>query len=275
MLEEVYTLKMKNLDKEKELDQLKKKLHQLEQTKFEREISHEVQKNVLKISTNSVSTLSKSLNQMPLFVEQTSTYDLSPPQSPISKFAPLPPPPPPPPMLNEASKSKKIPKSSQTMKTVNWTKLPYNACLGTVWEKLNEEEAFKLIDINDLQEKFSIKEMARNASRNENNAISAKTKTLPSVLENNRAQLCEMFLKGKNKQTTTPKPTKKEIFRKIYSIDITNIDSLFTDQLVNFLVRKFHKLSKTAPWHKNYLFFSILKKDKSLLCHGAVFESLL
>jgi len=232
MLEELYALKMKDLDREKELDQLKKKLHQLEQTKFEREISHEVQKNVLKISTDSVSTLSKSTNQMPLFVEQTSTYDLSPPQSPISKFAPLPPPPPPPPMLNEASKSKKIPKSSQTMKTVNWTKLPYNACFGTVWEKLNEEEAFKLIDINDLQEKFSIKETTKNASKNENNVSSVKQKSIQSVLENNRAKNFELLLSGK---VNNKKPSEKEILRKFYSIDTANIDYLFTEQLVKFL----------------------------------------
>ena len=192
------------------------------------------QKNITKNSVINVSTLSKNAKIAPLVFNYPSSFDQTPPQSPLSKSA-VPPPPPPPSMFHEPVKAKNIPKSNQPMKTLNWTKLPHKTCLGTLWEKINEDETFKLIDLNDLQEKFSIREANKfGASKHESNYSSVKPRQIPSVLDIDRAKKCELFMKFQSNKATI-KATTSEIVRKIHHIDTANTNTKFAEDLVSFL----------------------------------------
>ena len=228
-------MKLKVVEKEKEFNELKNKFELLEKSNKERMTSNEIQKTMLNSSIVNFSNSSKTSKIMPLVIDYPSSCEMSPPQSPITKIAP-PPPPPPPPMLLESTKSKNIPKSNQPMKTINWTKLPFKTCAGTLWEKLNEDETFKLIDLYDLQEKFSIKEANKTGgSKYESNYGSVKPRQIPSVLDIDRAKKCELFLKFQSNKATI-KAITNEIVRKIYHFDTTSTKTKFAEDLVSFSI---------------------------------------
>uniref|UniRef100_A0A8C4Q5N2 Disheveled-associated activator of morphogenesis 1 n=1 Tax=Eptatretus burgeri TaxID=7764 RepID=A0A8C4Q5N2_EPTBU len=81
-----------------------------------------------------------------------------------------PPPPPPPPLLappgappplcgimgaSATMKQKNIPKPSHPLKSFNWSKLSENKIPGTVWSEIDDLNAFKLLDLEELENTFS------------------------------------------------------------------------------------------------------------------------
>ena len=177
---------------------------------------------------------------------------LSPPPPPCASFA-GPRPPPPPPMMNSgppggpppppmpgalgaagapvaAMRRKNIPKSSNPLKSLNWSKLPESKISGTVWSDLNDEQVFKVIDLSEFDRQFSAyQKPSEEDYLPEQKRLSqcAKTKEL-SLIDGRRSQNCVILLHRL-------KLTNEELLQIILKMDSDNqIPNDLLDEILKF-----------------------------------------
>uniref|UniRef100_S4R6S4 Dishevelled associated activator of morphogenesis 1b n=1 Tax=Petromyzon marinus TaxID=7757 RepID=S4R6S4_PETMA len=86
----------------------------------------------------------------------------APPPPPPPPGAPPLPPGPPPLGMNFAVapaapvlKKKNIPQPANPLKSFNWAKLPENKIDGTIWSELDDQRAFRVLDLQDIERVFS------------------------------------------------------------------------------------------------------------------------
>uniref|UniRef100_UPI00358E1AC9 disheveled-associated activator of morphogenesis 2-like isoform X1 n=2 Tax=Myxine glutinosa TaxID=7769 RepID=UPI00358E1AC9 len=131
----------------------------------------------------------------------------------VSGGAPLPPPPPPPlppplappgapPPLygmmgaSATVKQKNIPKPSHPLKSFNWSKLSENKIPGTVWSEIDDLNAFKVLDLEDLENTFSAYQRQQKESGSVEDLTDGSNRRAKefSVIDGRRAQNCVILL---------------------------------------------------------------------------------
>ncbi|XP_064600215.1 disheveled-associated activator of morphogenesis 1-like [Liolophura sinensis] len=144
-----------------------------------------------------------------------------PPPPPLFLGVPAPPPPPgggvpppPPPLPNGAPPApappgapgapglcspplqKNIPKPSHPLKSFNWSKLPENKLVGTVWRDMEDEKLYKVLDLEEFEKTFSAYQRKLNETAGDDDDlknVNKKAKEL-SVIDGRRAQNCTILL---------------------------------------------------------------------------------
>ncbi|XP_023932602.1 disheveled-associated activator of morphogenesis 2-like [Lingula anatina] len=124
-----------------------------------------------------------------------------PPPPPPGPGGPPPPPPPPgaPPLTpGKAVRKKDIPKSSNPLKSFNWSKLPEVKLAGTVWNDIDDTKLYKMLDLDEFDKTFSAYQHQQNGGEENGEIMSTmnrqnKSKEL-SVIDGRRAQNCTILL---------------------------------------------------------------------------------
>ncbi|XP_033125746.1 disheveled-associated activator of morphogenesis 1-A-like isoform X1 [Anneissia japonica] len=157
-----------------------------------------------------------------------------PPPPPAFPGAPGMVPPPPPPGIGGFTavpkKTKNIPKPSQPLKSFNWSKLPDNKLVGTVWLDLDEMKVLKLMDFQEFDKTFSAYQKPR-TEEDDPGYGSFRTPSKPkelSVIDGRRAQNCTILL-------SRIKLTNRELTKAIMEMDKgEDIPKDMLEQLLKF-----------------------------------------
>ncbi|TRY54198.1 hypothetical protein DNTS_030464 [Danionella cerebrum] len=180
-----------------------------------------------------------------------------PPAPPPLAFSNPPPPPPlgcpppppgappifsgvPPPPLGLATissmtnlRTKSIPQPSQPLKSFNWSKLAGNDMTGTIWYEIDDQRAFKVLDLKDIEKMFSAyqRQQKDTGSMDDLYLSSRKVKEL-SVIDGRRAQNCVILL-------SKLKMSNEEIKRAILEMDEREeLAKDMLEQLLKFVPEK-------------------------------------
>ncbi|XP_047677115.1 disheveled-associated activator of morphogenesis 2 isoform X1 [Tachysurus fulvidraco] len=191
-----------------------------------------------------------------------------PPPPPPLPFCPAPPPPPPPPgapppppgappifsgapvplapatfSSGTSLRNKNIPQPSHPLKSFNWAKLGENKITGTIWHDIDDLQAFKVLDLKDIEKMFSAyqrqQELLTNQSFKQKETGSMddlylstrKVKEL-SVIDGRRAQNCVILL-------SKLKMSNEEIKRAILEMDEREeLAKDMLEQLLKFVPEK-------------------------------------
>uniref|UniRef100_A0AC35U043 GBD/FH3 domain-containing protein n=1 Tax=Rhabditophanes sp. KR3021 TaxID=114890 RepID=A0AC35U043_9BILA len=92
---------------------------------------------------------------------------------------------------------KKVPKNEGPLKSVNWNVIPQDKIKDTIWERLEDEKMYKLIDLPALSSTFSaLKSDENDTNNNGMNTITRRLKSnnLISVIDSRRAHLCTIMM---------------------------------------------------------------------------------
>ncbi|XP_072314507.1 disheveled-associated activator of morphogenesis 1-like [Eucyclogobius newberryi] len=140
------------------------------------------------------------------------------------------PPPPPPPGAPIARAVKNVPKPAKPMKAFNWSKLPQNQVIGTIWEDIDDLKVFKTLDLEEFQTTFSAYQRTTKDSE-EGPTMAKKVKEL-SVIDGRRAQNCNILL-------SRLKLTNDEIRHAILTMDEhEDLPKDMLEQLLKFVPEK-------------------------------------
>ena len=166
-----------------------------------------------------------------------------PPIPPAGVGAPPPPPPPcvpgppggppaPPPAPGglggfAPARQKNIPKSSNPLKSLNWSKIPESKISGTVWSEVNDEKVFKVLDLADFERQFSAFQKPDEDFLPERKFVTSKNKEL-SLIDGRRSQNCIILL-------SKLKLTNDELIDVILKMDAENqIPSDLLEEILKF-----------------------------------------
>ncbi|XP_043930395.1 disheveled-associated activator of morphogenesis 1 isoform X2 [Protopterus annectens] len=177
---------------------------------------------------------------------------LLPPPPPMGVPPPPPPPPPPggpppppgPPPLGGmppppgapqglALKKKNIPEPKNPLKSFNWSKLPENKLIGTLWSDVDDVRVFKELDLQDIERTFSAYQRQQKEVDSNDDTLSSKQKIKElSVIDGRRAQNCNILL-------SRLKLSNEEIKRAILSMDEQeDLPKDMLEQLLKFIPEK-------------------------------------
>ncbi|KAM9777941.1 disheveled-associated activator of morphogenesis 1 [Neosynchiropus ocellatus] len=149
---------------------------------------------------------------------------------PVSFNAPVAPPPPPTGALLGNTRRKNIPKPSNPLKSLNWSKLPENQIDGTVWSDIDDLKVFPVLDLEDFQKTFSAYQKPQKDNEDDSN-FAKKIKEL-SVIDGRRAQNCNILL-------SRLKLTNEEIRLAILTMDEQeDLPKDMLEQLLKFVPEK-------------------------------------
>ncbi|XP_069772982.1 disheveled-associated activator of morphogenesis 1 isoform X2 [Narcine bancroftii] len=175
-----------------------------------------------------------------------------PPPSSLGGLPPLPPPlppggPPPPPGLPPLGgvlpppgapwglglKKKNIPQPGNALKSFNWSKLPENKLVDTIWMEIDDLKVFKVLDLEDIEKTFSAyQRQQRETESNEDTLSSTKKVKELSVIDGRRAQNCNILL-------SRLKLSNEEIKRAILTMDEQeDLPKDMLEQLLKFVPEK-------------------------------------
>ncbi|XP_047677119.1 disheveled-associated activator of morphogenesis 2 isoform X4 [Tachysurus fulvidraco] len=181
-----------------------------------------------------------------------------PPPPPPLPFCPAPPPPPPPPgapppppgappifsgapvplapatfSSGTSLRNKNIPQPSHPLKSFNWAKLGENKITGTIWHDIDDLQAFKVLDLKDIEKMFSAyqRQQKETGSMDDLYLSTRKVKEL-SVIDGRRAQNCVILL-------SKLKMSNEEIKRAILEMDEREeLAKDMLEQLLKFVPEK-------------------------------------
>ncbi|CEF68788.1 Delphilin [Strongyloides ratti] len=152
----------------------------------------------------------------------------------INKNAPLPPP------LPSAFgkvklkhiKYKNVPKSDNSLKSINWSVIPQEKIPGTIWENLGDEKMYEQLDLPSISLNFSSQKHDDISSDNGTmNTLTRRLKNdnLISVIDSRRAQNCNIML-------SKLKMTNKEIKNALLNMNEKNkIPKDMIEQMLKFV----------------------------------------
>ena len=157
-----------------------------------------------------------------------------PPPPLMSNGPPGGPPPPPMPGMGPAGpmaamRRKNIPKSSNPLKSLNWSKLPENKISGTVWSDLDDEQVFKVIDLSEFDRQFSAYQKPdEDYLPDQKRHSQSKTTKELSLIDGRRSQNCVILLHRM-------KLTNEELLQILLKMDSDNeIPSDLLDEILKF-----------------------------------------
>ncbi|XP_054651994.1 disheveled-associated activator of morphogenesis 1-like [Dunckerocampus dactyliophorus] len=152
----------------------------------------------------------------------------APPVFGIAPFAPPPLPPPGAPL--GSTKQKNIPRSSNPLKSFNWSKLPESKTEGTIWTEIDDLRVFRVLDLDEFQRTFSAYQ--RPQKETVDDIASARRVKELSVIDGRRAQNCNILL-------SRLKLTNEEIRSAILSMDEQeDLPKDMLEQLLKFVPEK-------------------------------------
>nr|XP_057933083.1 disheveled-associated activator of morphogenesis 1-like [Doryrhamphus excisus] len=154
----------------------------------------------------------------------------APPAFGMAPFAPPPPPPPPPGAPLGSTKQKNIPRSSNPLKSFNWSKIPESKIEGTIWTEIDDLKVFQVVDLDEFQRTFSAYQRPQKESVDD--AAAARRVKELSVIDGRRAQNCNILL-------SRLKLTNEEIRSAVLSMDAQeDLPKDMLEQLLKFVPEK-------------------------------------
>lgn len=286
LIEENLNLKSKLTKKEAQLKEIAKEKNQADtQTLYEK--LHEYPFKIKQVESDQSKNIEPFSGPNDQINESVTKIIPTPPPMPLNfssidvaslNFT-IPPAPPLPPMGSNSKSNQysiKIPVSKVKMKYFNWIKIPNKNYTGSLWTKLNEENLYEILNLEELESAFSAyQNSSKNIQNDEESWLSLSSNTQEdsikikkeySVIDNRRATNLQILLANLKKNKLTNEKLEKIIL---------NMDT--KDELPRYMIEQLLRFVPTTE-EENLLkenkseFINLAEPDKFLFDMSTIFH---